>query len=86
MNSKAIHQSMLLSLLTLGLTSCGVRDATPTAAELALRQQMREATAATEPKSLEETIDAIRKYLDDGNLIATSGLSAPVGPASWDWP
>jgi ubiquinol-cytochrome c reductase iron-sulfur subunit len=23
---------------------------------------------------------------EDGNLIATTELSAPVGPASWDWP
>ena len=78
MNSKSTHQSMMLMLLALGLTSCSSRDATPTAAELAWRQQMREATAATESKSLEETIEAIRKYLDDGNLIAAQKELRPL--------
>ncbi len=65
-------------LLVLLMTGCGGREAGPSVDELARRQQLRESTAATQSKSLDESIQTVRNFLDDGNLVAAQAELRPL--------
>lgn len=65
-------------LLTCALIGCGKKDSGPTAADVVRRQQLREAAAAAQPKSLDERMKVVRDYLENHNSTAAAAALRPL--------
>lgn len=69
---------MVVMLVVFSSSGCGTQDAGPTVAELAKRQQIREATEAAKPMSFEDRMEGVRSFLNNRNPEAASAALRPL--------